>query len=154
MGGEESSFNASDDIKTYAESTGQDPKLVVEAKKRMFNESMAQMMSSGGGLDHLDELTGIPEQKRRSTMTESGGGRSEGSLDIYDQAERDEEIDRMLSTQSTNTKSEALGIGEGQGALRRVLRAYSLYDTEVGYCQGMNFIAAMFLTFLSEEEAF
>ena len=154
MGGEESSFNASDDIKTYAESTGQDPKLVVEAKKRMFNESMAQMMSSGGGLDHLDELPGIPEQKRRSTTTESDGGRSEGSLDIYDQAERDEEIDRMLSTQSTNTKSEALGIGEGQGALRRVLRAYSLYDTEVGYCQGMNFIAAMFLTFLSEEEAF
>jgi hypothetical protein len=42
----------------------------------------------------------------------------------------------------------------GQAALRRVLRAYSLYDREVGYCQGMNFIAGMFLTFVSEEEAF
>jgi len=44
--------------------------------------------------------------------------------------------------------------GDGQGALRRVLRAYSQYDTEVGYCQGMNFIVAMFLTFLTEEESF
>jgi hypothetical protein len=42
----------------------------------------------------------------------------------------------------------------GQAKLRRVLRAYSIYDREVGYCQGMNFIAAMFITFVSEEEAF
>jgi hypothetical protein len=42
----------------------------------------------------------------------------------------------------------------GQAALRRVLRAYSYYDPEVGYCQGMNFIAGMFLTIMSEEEAF
>ena len=43
---------------------------------------------------------------------------------------------------------------EGQVALRRVLRAYSYYDREVGYCQGMNFIVGMFLTLMSEEEAF
>lgn len=42
----------------------------------------------------------------------------------------------------------------GQAALRRVLRAYSYHDREVGYCQGMNFIAGMFLTIMPEEEAF
>jgi len=42
----------------------------------------------------------------------------------------------------------------GQASLRRVLRAYSIYDQDVGYCQGMNFIAGMFITFVSEEEAF
>ncbi|KAL3803875.1 hypothetical protein HJC23_004037 [Cyclotella cryptica] len=42
----------------------------------------------------------------------------------------------------------------GPAALRRILYAYSVYDSEVGYCQGMNFIAAMFLTFLPEEESF
>jgi hypothetical protein len=42
----------------------------------------------------------------------------------------------------------------GKSSLRRVLRAYSVYDREVGYCQGMNFIAAMFLTYVSEEDAF
>lgn len=42
----------------------------------------------------------------------------------------------------------------GQASLRRVLRAYSLYDPITGYCQGMNFIAASFITLMSEEEAF
>ena len=43
---------------------------------------------------------------------------------------------------------------DGIDALRRILKAYALYDDEIGYCQGMNFIAAMFLTFLPEEESF
>ena len=43
---------------------------------------------------------------------------------------------------------------EGLESLRRVLYAYSIYDDEVGYCQGMNFITAMFTIFLTEEEAF
>jgi Rab-GTPase-TBC domain len=42
----------------------------------------------------------------------------------------------------------------GQARLRRVLNAYGTYDREIGYCQGMNFIAAMFLTLVSEEIAF
>lgn len=42
----------------------------------------------------------------------------------------------------------------GQASLRRVLKAYSVYDREIGYCQGMNFIAGMFLTLMSEEESF
>ncbi|GMI03762.1 hypothetical protein TrVE_jg5423 [Triparma verrucosa] len=44
--------------------------------------------------------------------------------------------------------------GTGQDCLRRVLIAYSLYDEEVGYCQGLGFITAMFLTYMPEEEAF
>lgn len=43
---------------------------------------------------------------------------------------------------------------DGLSALRRVLYAYSVYDDEIGYCQGMNFLAAMFLTFMNEEESF
>jgi hypothetical protein len=42
----------------------------------------------------------------------------------------------------------------GQASLRRVLKAYSLYDEEIGYCQGMNYITGMFLTIMSEEEAY
>ncbi|CAJ1934280.1 unnamed protein product [Cylindrotheca closterium] len=53
----------------------------------------------------------------------------------------------------TNSMNSTLTPG-GQAALRRVLRAYSYHDRDVGYCQGMNFIAGMFLTQLSEEEAF
>ncbi|XP_065568900.1 TBC1 domain family member 2B-like [Artemia franciscana] len=42
----------------------------------------------------------------------------------------------------------------GVGPLRRVLLAYSRYDPEVGYCQGLNRLAAVLLLCLGEEEAF
>lgn len=38
--------------------------------------------------------------------------------------------------------------------LRNVLLAYSWHNPSIGYCQGMNRIAAIILLFLSEEEAF
>ena len=44
--------------------------------------------------------------------------------------------------------------GTGQGSLWNVLRAYAVYDVDVGYCQGMNFVASLFLTFVAEEDAF
>nr|CAB3267569.1 USP6 N-terminal-like protein [Phallusia mammillata] len=41
-----------------------------------------------------------------------------------------------------------------QQQLFDVLSAYSMYNTEVGYCQGMSQIAALLLMYMSEEEAF
>ena len=38
--------------------------------------------------------------------------------------------------------------------LRRILVAYSWYNPEVGYCQGLNRLAAIALLFLDEEWAF
>lgn len=43
---------------------------------------------------------------------------------------------------------------EGKSALFRVLRAYAVMEPEVSYTQGMSFIVACFLLFVSEEEAF
>lgn len=44
----------------------------------------------------------------------------------------------------------------GQTALRRVLLAFSMHKPAVGYCQSMNYIAAMLLLVLNkaEEDAF
>jgi hypothetical protein len=39
-------------------------------------------------------------------------------------------------------------------ALRRVLVAYAAYNSSVGYCQSLNFIAALFLLVADEEGAF
>ena len=39
---------------------------------------------------------------------------------------------------------------EGVSALRRILVAYSLHNTEVGYCQSLNVLAALLLLFLDE----
>ncbi|XP_013398164.2 USP6 N-terminal-like protein [Lingula anatina] len=44
--------------------------------------------------------------------------------------------------------------GVKQQALFHVLAAYSTYNTEVGYCQGMSQIAALLLMYLNEEDAF
>ncbi|ELU03415.1 hypothetical protein CAPTEDRAFT_172092 [Capitella teleta] len=38
--------------------------------------------------------------------------------------------------------------------LRRILLAYSVHNPDVGYCQGLNRVAAIALLFLSEEDAF
>jgi hypothetical protein len=44
--------------------------------------------------------------------------------------------------------------GTGQRQLFRILRAYSIHDREVGYCQGIGFIAAFLLTYMEEENVF
>ncbi|XP_052241020.1 USP6 N-terminal-like protein isoform X2 [Dreissena polymorpha] len=44
--------------------------------------------------------------------------------------------------------------GVKQQALFHVLAAYSMYNTEVGYCQGMSEIAALLLMYMNEEDAF
>lgn len=44
--------------------------------------------------------------------------------------------------------------GVGEGNLFNVLKAYSLYDPDVGYTQGIGFIVAAFLLNMPDEEAF
>ncbi|CAD5234344.1 unnamed protein product [Bursaphelenchus xylophilus] len=44
--------------------------------------------------------------------------------------------------------------GEGQSRLYKLSKAYSLYDEEVGYCQGLSFLAAALLLHMSEEKSF
>ncbi|KRX74396.1 Ecotropic viral integration site 5 -like protein [Trichinella sp. T6] len=44
--------------------------------------------------------------------------------------------------------------GRGQQSLFNVMKAYSIHDREVGYCQGSAFVAGMLLLHMPEEEAF
>jgi hypothetical protein len=96
--------------------------------------------------------------------TEDGGGITSTALEAFCGSQ---EISRLVMRMDLPPSSHAglnhpddvasdqvLHAQGGQASLRRVLKAYSLYDREIGYCQGMNFIAGMFLTLMSEEEAF
>ena len=44
--------------------------------------------------------------------------------------------------------------GGGQEALYRISKAYSVYDSEIGYCQGQSFLIAALLLQMPEEQAF
>lgn len=59
----------------------------------------------------------------------------------------------LLRTLPNNKHFETLD-SSGTIRLRRVLTAYSEHNTKVGYCQGMNRLAAVALLVLPEEEAF
>ena len=43
---------------------------------------------------------------------------------------------------------------DGRNALRRLLTAYARHNPSVGYCQAMNFFAALLLLLMPEENAF
>jgi len=42
----------------------------------------------------------------------------------------------------------------GKESLKRVLHAYTQHDPEIGYCQGMGYIAGVLLMFMQEQDAF
>jgi len=67
-----------------------------------------------------------------------------------------EEIDDVIARDIHRTFPEypLFGLEQGQQALFRVLKAYSLHDLETGYCQGMAFVAGLVLFFVPEEAAF
>ncbi|KAG0173812.1 hypothetical protein DFQ28_008108 [Apophysomyces sp. BC1034] len=44
--------------------------------------------------------------------------------------------------------------GDGQRSLERILKAYSLYDSLVGYCQGLAFLVGPLLMNMSEQQSF
>lgn len=67
--------------------------------------------------------------------------------DTFRQIELD--IDRTFGHSGTTICMEA-----GRDQLRRVLRAYSLRNPSVGYCQGLNFIVAFLMLVADEENVF
>jgi len=62
----------------------------------------------------------------------------------------DKDLARTFPKHSIFNKNSEIG----QKGLQQVLRAYAVYDREVGYCQGMGFLAALFLMYMTEEDAF
>jgi len=122
---------------------------VADEIKRELN-SMVEKMNCG--TTRIITKSTILTDVNGISVAKINGGAMYDDDDAHAATAAEEEFDSNSTTiPSSSMLSER---GHGQGALRRVLRAYSQYDNEVGYCQGMNFIVAMFLTFLSEEESF
>jgi len=44
--------------------------------------------------------------------------------------------------------------GQGRESLHRICKAYSVYDEDTGYCQGLSYVVAVLLLHMPEEQAF
>ncbi|CAD7696907.1 unnamed protein product [Ostreobium quekettii] len=67
-----------------------------------------------------------------------------------------DEVDEIIYRDIHRTFPEhpQFAASHGQMSLFRALKAYSIHDLEVGYCQGMAFVAGVILLYLPEEPAF
>jgi hypothetical protein len=67
----------------------------------------------------------------------------------------DNKIQRDIHRTLPGSKEFSQTAKSGENRLYNVLKAYTSYDPQIGYCQGMNFIAVTLLSHMqSEEDAF
>ena len=105
---------------------------------------------------------GVPAPLRGYAWQVMSGGRELRACHhgVYDELvlstldERDDDIAKDISRTFPSHVFFAKPDGAGQRSLYNVLRAYSVYDREVGYVQGMGFVAGLLLLHMSEEDAF
>eukprot|EP01025_Chloroclados_australasicus_P047531 TRINITY_DN5338_c0_g2_i8.p1 TRINITY_DN5338_c0_g2~~TRINITY_DN5338_c0_g2_i8.p1 ORF type:complete len:666 (-),score=64.73 TRINITY_DN5338_c0_g2_i8:1222-3219(-) len=118
--------------------------------------------------DHPDVVKrrvrkGVPDQLRGLVWQQLAGSRDlrvqnptvYRSLVLYesDQISEDQIIKDLGRTFPGHVYYQ-LRSGPGQRSLYNVLKAYSIYNRQLGYTQGMGFIAALLLLYMCEEDAF
>ncbi|KAL3673275.1 hypothetical protein V7S43_000995 [Phytophthora oleae] len=101
-------------------------------ERAYMNLSGASEKQANAGLNYYTNLV-----KSAETM----------ETETFRQIELD--IDRTFGHSGTTVCSES-----GRDQLRRILRAYSLRNPTIGYCQGLNFIVAFLMLMADEENVF
>ncbi|KAH8827997.1 rab-GTPase-TBC domain-containing protein [Flagelloscypha sp. PMI_526] len=119
-----------------------------------------QKFASGNGDVLAEEITrGIP-QSLRGMMWQLMAASKDHELEetysrlLKETSPHEKAITRDLGRTFPHHDYFTEGQGVGQENLFNVLKAYSLYDPEVGYCQGMHFVVAILLLNMPDEEAF
>lgn len=114
-------------------------------------------------LDRVPESISEPEDAPKMRHTSCGSKAHESSQDTVpkrlvlavDGAALPRTITDLIEADVARTfpSCEAFRAAGGPDRLRRVLRRLAASDTELGYCQSLNFIAAVFITVLNDEHA-
>ncbi|CAO1614314.1 unnamed protein product [Sympodiomycopsis kandeliae] len=102
---------------------------------------------------------GIPEQLRGLCWQLLSASKDEEMEIIYaynirQSSSHEKQIRKDLNRTFPEQEYFKDGKGIGQENLFNVVKAYSLYDEECGYCQGMQFIVGPLLMHMPDEEAF
>ncbi|RKP17170.1 RabGAP/TBC, partial [Rozella allomycis CSF55] len=100
---------------------------------------------------------GIPNPIRGLVWQLLANAKNEDLEEIYHQLVKESSPhEKMIRRDITRTfpSHEFFTGGDGQEALFRVMKSYSLYDKRVGYCQGLTFLVGLFLLHMPEAESF
>eukprot|EP00903_Cladosiphon_okamuranus_P011366 g10714.t1 len=101
----------------------------------------------------------LEDTRRRQDGDCTGGAAGPGCSTNSEEVEENKvrtvwlEIENDIGRVFINGKS-LVNTAQGMQSLRRLLRAYSIHNQAVGYCQGLNFVAGLLLEVVSEESAF
>lgn len=104
---------------------------------------------------------GIPPPFRKRVWSEISGAnarRKERGIEYFAKAvsegRRSSSFDRQIQLDVPRTFPNNTWIQSenGQAALRRVLLAFAHHNPRIGYCQGMNFVAAILLVVMEHDE--
>lgn len=126
--------------------------LSVSPTRPIVSRELVGFAKSGFPLSHRGELwqslSGSKDAMRRHKgLYHSLLERNEG-VETAATTQIEKDLHRtFISNPLLRTKSDI-------ARLQRVLNAFSFYDPQTGYCQSLNFIAALYLLLMSEEEAF
>ncbi|KAJ6189902.1 hypothetical protein N7519_004810 [Penicillium mononematosum] len=115
------------------------------------NGKIHQRQSRSESLHHIKRLIRDPARAelRYSQLPLPNDRRLSGETSPYDGL-----IGKDIGRSFPNVEMFRDPNGEGQQMLGRVLRCFSLYDTKIGYCQGLGFVVGPLLMHMTDAEAF
>eukprot|EP00850_Spirogloea_muscicola_P014273 SM000101S09271 [mRNA] locus=s101:373940:377059:+ [translate_table: standard] len=154
-------------VASHSQPTSPSPLVPGEASDQSFSTSLSNAVSTAGNSILLKRLIrkGIPLQLRPKVWNAISGAsrkKEQAPEGYYRDLLRAVQGKESISTKQIEADLHRtfpchpkIDTEDGRAALRRVLVAYSWRDSRVGYCQGMNFVAAyLLLVMRTEEEAF
>jgi hypothetical protein len=130
-------------------------KLQERVRKGIPNSKRGEAWAYLAGV--YDEDIPVVEEVDRKIRESSSSGSGSGGVPARTLDEINRDIDR---TYPRHKLFQMVGTGASrkepphQAMLRRILQRYAAVDPEVGYCQGMGFMAGMYLIYMDEETAF
>lgn len=139
------------------QSSQEDFKKVPESKQPQDEKPFSLMDS----LKFDEEADELDDDMRESLAFLKSDYSIKTSKDLYEHFmnQKDKEVDRKLLKDLNRTQldNEEFKVDPktGKNKLYNVLNAYAMYDHEISYCQGMNFIVSLLLKhFKNEEDTF
>ncbi|XP_065346629.1 rab GTPase-activating protein 1-like isoform X4 [Cloeon dipterum] len=140
--------------------TGNVSKDCSAALLEQWSEALTKWTQTGTRPKQLTHLVyqGIPDALR-AEIWQRLAGHSEDVMDKYRVLITKESSCESVIQRDINRTFPAHDFfkkagGLGQDSLFRLSKAYAVYDEEVGYCQGLSFLAAALLLHMPEEQAF